>query len=213
MDSQSLQQVRNVFCVGRNYGLHAAELGNAVPDKPMLFSKPTHALVPADGRTVELPGDRGEVHFETELVIRIGSGCDRGAKAEEAIDGIALGIDFTLRDVQTELKQKGYPWLEAKGFRHSAPITAFRPFPGMEALEAADFRMLKNGKETQRGNVREMIFDLQTIIDFCIAHFGLGKGDIVFTGTPAGVGPVFDGDRFELLWGEETWGGFAVKLK
>lgn len=208
----SLTDIRNVYCVGRNYGLHAAELGNAVPEQPMLFSKPTHALIPLDGGDILLPGSRGEVHYEMEIVIRIGRPYERGIRADELVDGVALGIDFTLRDVQSELKKKGYPWLAAKGFRHSAPITEFRPFAGIEALGLKEFVLLKNGAEAQRGNANDMIFKLQTIIDFCAEHFGLGQGDAIFTGTPAGVGPVADGDRFALQFGSETWGEGVVRL-
>lgn len=204
--------IRNIYCVGRNYGLHAAELGNAVPEQPMLFSKPTHALIALDGKPIELPGNRGEVHYETEVVVRIGSRYEKGARVDEMIDGVALGIDFTLRDVQSELKKKGYPWLAAKGFRHSAPVTGFRPFSGIEALGSADFGLLRNGVEAQRGNVKEMIFDLQTIVDYCAEHFGIGPGDVIFTGTPAGVGPVADGDRFQLQYGGEIWGEGVIRL-
>lgn len=208
----SFTDIRNVYCVGRNYGLHAAELGNAVPEQPMLFSKPTHALIALDGGDILLPGSRGEVHYEMEIVIRIGRPYEKGIRADELVDGVALGIDFTLRDVQSELKKKGYPWLAAKGFRHSAPITPFRPFAGTEALGLKEFVLLKNGAEAQRGNANDMIFKLQTIIDFCAEHFGLGQGDAIFTGTPAGVGPVADGDRFTLQFGSETWGEGVVRL-
>ncbi|MEF3302747.1 fumarylacetoacetate hydrolase family protein [Paenibacillus sp. GYB003] len=204
--------IRNIYCVGRNYGLHAAELGNAVPEQPMLFSKPTHSLVPLDGGEIEVPGGRGEVHFETEVVIRIGKSYKKGARADDLIDGVALGLDLTLRDVQSELKKKGYPWLAAKGFRNSAPITGFRPFGGTEALARNDFGLLKNGEEAQRGNVNDMIFDLQTIVDYCAEHYGIGPGDVIFTGTPAGVGPVADGDRFQLRFGGDIWGEGVIRL-
>ncbi|PYI56652.1 fumarylacetoacetate hydrolase [Paenibacillus flagellatus] len=207
-----MASIRNVFCVGRNYGLHAAEMGNAVPERPMLFSKPTHALAALDGGEIALPGDRGEVHYETEVVIRIGRKYEKGASIDELADGVALGIDFTLRDVQSELKKKGYPWLAAKGFRRSAPITPFRPFPGAAKLAETDFALLKNGTEAQRGNVKDMIFDLQTIADFCAEHFGLDAGDVIFTGTPAGVGPIADGDKLQLQFGGETWGEGVIRL-
>lgn len=212
-NSSNFDSIRNIYCVGRNYGLHAAELGNAVPEQPMLFSKPTHALVQLNGSEIDLPGGRGEVHYETELVIRIGRDYEPGIRVDDLADQVALGIDFTLRDVQSELKKKGYPWLAAKGFRSSAPVTAFRPFPGTEALAAADFGLLKNGVEVQRGNVKDMIFNLQTIVDFCAEHYGVGKGDLIFTGTPAGVGPVADGDRLQLIFGGETWGEGVIRLR
>lgn len=204
--------IRNIYCVGRNYRLHAAELGNAVPDEPMLFTKPDHALVALDGSEIAIPGGRGEVHYEMEIVVRAGRAYEKGIRADELLDGMALGLDLTLRDVQTVLKQKGYPWLAAKGFRKSAPITAFRPFPGTEALRLNDFVLMKNDVEAQRGNARDMIFDLQALIDYCAEHYGIGEGDVLFTGTPAGVGPVGDGDRFRLLYAGEAWGSGTIRL-
>jgi fumarylpyruvate hydrolase len=207
-----MEVIRNIYCVGRNYRLHAAELGNDVPEFPMLFGKPTHALAAANGQELELPGSRGELHYEAELVIRIARPYEPGLTLEEMVDRIALGIDFTLRDVQSELKKKGHPWLLAKGFRNSAVLTEFRPFPGLAACHATDFSLQKNGEEVQRGNIRDVIFDLMTIIRYTHEHFGVGEGDVIYTGTPAGVGPVADGDRFALLWGDETWGRFTAKL-
>ncbi|WNQ09777.1 fumarylacetoacetate hydrolase family protein [Paenibacillus aurantius] len=205
--------IRNVYCVGRNYRLHAAELGNAVPDQPMLFMKPTHSVVLADGGSVPLPGDRGQVHYETELVLRIGRDYEPGLTVDELVDSIAIGIDFTLRDVQDGLKKKGHPWLAAKGFRNSAPVGAFRPFPGIAEAARSEFSLRRNGTEVQRGNLNDMIFSPQTIVDFVAAHFGLGEGDVIFTGTPEGVGAAADGDRFELYWAEEAAGNFTVRLE
>lgn len=202
--------VRNIYCVGRNYRAHAEELGNEVPEEPMLFTKPTHALVPLDGRTVGMPQNSGSIHYETELVIRISRSYEPGLRADELVDGLAFGIDFTLRDVQSAVKKKGQPWLPAKGFLNSAPLSAFRPFPGVELLAEKEFALLKNGAEAQRGNVRNMIFDLQTILDFVGTRYGLGEGDIVFTGTPEGVGPVAAGDRLEIVWGEEPVGSIVI---
>ncbi|MDF2936139.1 MAG: fumarylacetoacetate hydrolase [Paenibacillaceae bacterium] len=205
--------IRNVYCVGRNYKAHAEELGNELPKEPMIFMKPSHALTPADGGAIVLPGLRGELHFETELVIRIGRTYEPGLTADELIDGMAFGIDFTLRDVQSGIKAKGLPWLPAKGFLRSAPLGPWMEFPGIAQLAQQDFTLRKNGVEAQRGNVSRMIFDLQRIIDFCAAHYGLGQGDIIFTGTPEGVAPVKDNDRMELFWGEAAAGAFTVSLQ
>ncbi len=101
-----MNSIRNIYCVGRNYALHAKELQNEVPTAPFLFSKPTHALAEAKGQEVILPGDRGSIHFEVELVIRIGRPYEKGIKVDDIVDGMAVGIDFTLRDVQNELKKK-----------------------------------------------------------------------------------------------------------
>ncbi|USG63389.1 fumarylacetoacetate hydrolase family protein [Brevibacillus ruminantium] len=207
-----MEGIRNIYCVGRNYKLHAEELGNAVPTAPMLFGKPTHALAVADGREIVLPGDRGELHYETELVIHIARPYSPEASLEEMVDHIAVGIDFTLRDVQSELKKKGYPWLLAKGFPNSAVVTSFRPFPGLQACQETDFSLQKNGEQVQRGNIRDVIFDLMTIIRFTGEHFGLGQGDLIFTGTPDGVGATKNGDHFGLFFGKEKWGEFTAKL-
>lgn len=209
----AFSEIRNIYCVGRNYRLHAAEMGNAVPEQPMLFSKPTHALALMDGSEIAVPGTRGEVHYEAEVVIRIGRDYEPGMPADELIDGVALGVDLTLRDVQSELKKKGYPWLAAKGFRNSAPISAFRPFPGASSFGSEPFGLRINGKEVQKGNITEMIFDMQTIVDFCAEHYGIGRGDVLFTGTPAGVGALADGDRLQLYYGSETWGESVIRLR
>jgi fumarylpyruvate hydrolase len=205
--------VNNIYCVGRNYAAHAKELNNEVPASPMLFSKPTHALVAAAGQEVILPSNRGSIHFETELVIRIGKAYEKGMTVDELVERMAIGIDFTLRDVQSELKKKGHPWLLAKGFPNSALLSQFIPFPGTEELSKHDFSLLKNGEKVQQGNIRNMIFDLQTIIEFTGENFGLGEGDLIYTGTPEGVGPISDNDHLSLLWGNTVLGECLIKLK
>ncbi|MBR2566095.1 MAG: fumarylacetoacetate hydrolase family protein [Paenibacillus sp.] len=206
-----LTNIRNVYCVGRNYKLHAEELGNAVPDEPMIFMKPSHAVVPLDGELLEVPVNKGEVHYEAELVIRIGRDYESGVHVDELVDAYALGIDFTLRDVQTVIKKKGHPWTAAKGFKNSAPITAFQSFPGAAALLEKDFTLKKNGVQVQRGNITNMIFNLQHIVDYVGHHYGLGPGDIIFTGTPEGVGATQSGDVLELSWGDESLGTCTIK--
>lgn len=207
-----MENIRNIYCVGRNYALHAKELNNEVPDSPFLFSKPTHALVKAEGQKISLPGDRGGVHYEVELVIHIGKDYEKGMKVDELVDSMALGIDFTLRDVQSELKKKGYPWLLAKGFPNSAPITKFIPFPGVEECKNMNFSLVKNGEQVQCGNIKNMLFDMQALVDFAAVHFGLGKGDIIFTGTPEGVGPIAHGDYLSFVWGDDVLGECTIEL-
>lgn len=208
-----MEKIRNIYCVGRNYRLHAAELGNDVPTSPFLFSKPTHALVLANGQEIVLPADRGDVHHELELVVHVNKTFEKGMRVDEVVDRLSLGLDLTLRDVQSELKQKGHPWLKAKGFKNSAILTADRPFPGVEGAQKVDFRMLKNGVEVQHGNISDMVFHLQELFDFTAEHFGLGEGDVMFTGTPAGVGPLHDGDHLEMFWGEERLGSCTIRMK
>lgn len=207
-----MKPIQNIYCVGRNYRLHAQELGNDVPTSPMIFSKPTHAVVEANGQTISLPSNSGEIHYEAELVLHIGKSYQKGRLAEELIEQVSLGIDFTLRDVQSKLKAKGHPWLLAKGFPNSAVLTSRRAYPGIVALQEIDFCLLKNGERVQQGNIQEMIFDFQTIIDFIGTNFGLGAGDVIYTGTPAGVGKVENGDHLQLVWGKEEWGSFIVEM-
>ncbi|SFT21111.1 fumarylacetoacetate hydrolase family protein [Paenibacillus sp. BC26] len=210
-----MESIRNIYCVGRNYALHAKELGNDVPEEPMIFSKPTHALHPAVGK-LELPGTIGEIHYELEVVVRIGASYRPGMKAEELVDGIALGIDLTARDVQSKLKEKRHPWLLAKGFVGSAVLSPFTPFTGVEDFTQLTFSLLKNEETVQAGCPQDMIFPLQQLIDFIGTNMGLGAGDVIYTGTPAGVGPLADGDMLEmkLVAGgkEETYGPLYVDL-
>ncbi|CAM4212878.1 FAA hydrolase family protein [Paenibacillus macerans] len=203
--------IANVFCVGRNYRAHAEELGNDVPAEPMIFLKPSHAVTVMDGSGIALPADRGEVHYEAELVLRIGRGYEPGITVDELVDVMAFGIDFTLRDVQSELKKKGHPWTAAKGFLHSAPLTPYIAFPGAAETAQEDFVLRKNGEIVQRGNISRMIFSLQQIVDYIAEHYGLGEGDLIFTGTPEGVGPACQGDKLELAYGLRTLGSCVVE--
>jgi fumarylpyruvate hydrolase len=206
------ENIRNVYCVGRNYALHAAELGNAVPEAPMIFMKPTHALVEMEGQSIRLPSNQGEIHYEAELVLHIGKDYEKGMHVDDLVDRFALGIDFTLRELQNELKKKGHPWMPAKGFLRSAPIGPFFPFLGEQATKHVDFSLFKNEVEVQRGNTSQMIFHLQAIVDYCAKHYGLGPGDLIYTGTPAGVGQVTHGDVFRLQWGQELAGECTILI-
>ncbi|MGZ4121807.1 MAG: fumarylacetoacetate hydrolase family protein [Tumebacillaceae bacterium] len=206
-------EIRNIYCVGRNYRLHAQELGNDVPTSPFLFTKPTHSLVTTAGQEIILPANDGSIHHEVEHVVLIDKTFEPGMKVADVVSRMALGLDLTLRDVQSELKQKGHPWLRAKGFRNSAILTEFHEFPGVEACQQTDFSLQINGNVVQQGNISDMLFDLQTIFEFVAKHYGLGAGDIIYTGTPAGVGPLADGDKLTLLWGDEIYGECSVKLQ
>lgn len=203
MTSIRSSDIRNIYCVGRNYRLHAAELGNAVPEAPMIFTKPTHALAPWKDE-VALPGAFGSVHYEAELVFYFAEPFRADRPLDELISHFTVGLDFTLRDVQDRLKAKGYPWLEAKGFRNSAAVGNWLPYPGMDALTRSDFTLRLNGTEAQRGNVKDMVFGLAELAAFVDSRYGLGAGDLLYTGTPAGVGALNDGDRLVLAWDETT---------
>ncbi|MBC2722411.1 fumarylacetoacetate hydrolase family protein [Desulfosporosinus sp.] len=207
-----LKSIKNIVCVGRNYVQHAQELNNPVPQVPLLFTKPTHSLAEANGSELILPGNRGQIQYEVELVFHIARRYEPGIKVDDLVDQMAIGIDFTLRDVQTDLKGKGHPWVLAKGFINSAVITPWQPFEGLETLMNIDFSLEKNGQEVQRGNMKNMIFDLPTVVEYTAMHLGLGQGDIIFTGTPAGVGPVLDGDTLTCKLAEQELGSCIIKL-
>ena len=204
--------VRNIYCVGRNYALHAKELNNAIPESPLVFTKTTHALAQANGQKIVLPGSHGQIHYEVEFVIHIARPYEPGIKLDDLVDKMAIGIDFTLRDLQDELRQKGNPWILAKGFLNSAVITPWYEFEGLALSTQKDFTLEKNGQEVQRGNIKDMIFDLPAITEYIAKHLGLGEGDIIFTGTPAGVGPVADGDKYTYKWGEKELGSSIIKI-
>ncbi|WP_306307175.1 fumarylacetoacetate hydrolase family protein [Alicyclobacillus acidiphilus] len=188
-----LPDVRNILCVGRNYRDHASELGNSVPTEPMIFGKFTHALAAAAG-TVLLPPQRSVVHHELEIVLYIDKPAAAGSRAEEVVGAIALGLDLTDREAQSRLKEKGHPWEFAKSFVRSAILSDFYRFDTFDDVQRSTFELLVNGSSRQVGEPRDMVFSFDTLIDYCARHFGLRPGDILFTGTPAGVGPLKAGD-------------------
>ncbi|AIF43027.1 fumarylacetoacetate hydrolase family protein [Virgibacillus sp. SK37] len=203
----------NVFCIGRNYANHAAELGNELPSMPMVFSKPTHSLVRADGKVITYPANMGDIHHELEIVLYIGKHVSEKFQVDDVVTKMALGVDLTLRDVQTDLKKKGHPWLLAKGFKNAAVVTDFWDFPGTAACADEIFSLERGGKVIQKGNIQSMIFNFHEVIDYIQKNFGLNEGDIIYTGTPEGVGPIADGEKYELKWGEKVKGSFVVKQR
>ncbi|WP_059054673.1 fumarylacetoacetate hydrolase family protein [Paenibacillus senegalimassiliensis] len=205
------KMIANVYCVGRNYKAHAEELGNDVPTEPMIFLKPSHAVTTMNETGVQLPANRGSVHYEVELVLRIARDYKPGMTVDELVDVMAFGIDFTLRDVQNIVREQGNPWTPAKGFLQSAPITPFLAFPGAVETAGDDFVLRKNGETVQQGNINRMIFPLQQIVDYIAANYGLGEGDLIFTGTPEGVGPVYQGDKLEISYGSRVLGSCIVE--
>jgi acylpyruvate hydrolase len=184
-----------IICIGRNYGAHARELGNALPEEPVFFLKPETALL-ASGAAFTIPDWSGSIHYELELVLRVSRECrnEQVIDVNDFIDAITLGIDFTARDIQDELKQKGLPWEKAKAFDGSAAIgNGFLPVP--TDLTSQTFLLELNGKIVQQGNVSEMIFSPAQLLTHVSRYITLMPGDLLFTGTPAGVGPVNKGDR------------------
>jgi len=186
-----------IFCIGRNYIDHAKELNNPVPKKPLVFMKPITALL-KDNRPFFHPDFSDNIHYEVELVIKM---C-RHAKhvdakfAHKYYDEIAIGIDFTARDIQSQLKEKGHPWEIAKGFDHSAPISQFQSLENYDVANI-NFDLHKNGATAQVGNSKDLIFNFSELIAHISKYITLQKGDYIFTGTPAGVGPVKIGDNLE----------------
>jgi 2-keto-4-pentenoate hydratase/2-oxohepta-3-ene-1,7-dioic acid hydratase in catechol pathway len=186
-----------IFCIGRNYADHAKELNNAVPSQPLIFMKPPTALV-RNGRDVYYPEFTKNMHYEAEIVLKI---CKNGRHVEEKFahkyfDAISIGIDLTARDVQSECKAKGHPWEIAKAFDDSAPIGEFIELSEVN-LEAINFHLTQNEVTVQKGNTKDLIFPFTTLISYISKFFRLQKGDLIFTGTPAGVGPTKIGDKFE----------------
>lgn len=184
-----------IFCIGRNYAEHARELNNEVPERPVIFMKPETAIV-RKNQPFFYPPFSSDIHYELELVLRIGKVGKfiEPRFARRYIDAITVGIDFTARDIQSELKRKGLPWERAKAFDGSAIVGAFIPYSSLPAGIPIDFHLLKNGEEVQRGSSTDMIFSFDEIVAEISTFATLKKGDLIFTGTPSGVGPVHVGD-------------------
>ncbi|HRD53086.1 MAG TPA: fumarylacetoacetate hydrolase family protein [Flavobacteriales bacterium] len=181
-----------LICIGRNYGEHAKELGNTVPDEPVVFLKPESTLIPRHG-PIRLPAFSNDVHHEIELVFAIAR-----RNGQAIADRVTIGLDLTARDVQQELKAKGLPWEKAKAFDGSAYVaeafTAVESFPAGHHIE---FLLKKNGQVAQSGHSGQMIFDVPSLIAHVERYMRLETGDLLFTGTPAGVGPLKGGDKLE----------------
>lgn len=187
-----------IIAVGRNYIDHAKELNNPVPDSPVIFMKPDTALL-KDNKDFYYPEFSKDVHYEVEVVFRI---CNEGkhvsAKfAHKYYDAIGLGIDFTARDIQATHKEKGLPWELAKSFDHSAVISPLFPKEDFPDPKDIAFSLKKNNDTVQSGNTKDMLFDIESLIVYISKYITLRKGDLIYTGTPVGVGPIAIGDKFE----------------
>ena len=187
-----------IVCVGRNYAEHAKELNNPVPKEPVLFIKPSTALADL-GEPVEIPTAWGSCHFEAEMTVLIGQPLTRCSEqqAADAIAGVGIALDLTLRDLQAELKQKILPWEKAKAFDGACPVSAFVTLPTAE-LQNQQIRLHQNGHLKQDGNSADMITPVLQLLAYISQFFTLQPGDIVLTGTPAGVGPLAAGDELQL---------------
>ena len=191
-------QPGKIICVGRNYAQHAAEMKAELPTEPVLFLKPSTALVGHGGKVI-LPTMSADVHHEVELVVAVGRG-GKGIRESEAldyVDGYAVGLDMTARDIQARAKSRGEPWSVAKGFDTFAPLgplVAARKIPNPQKLS---IRLTVNGEVRQEGSTADMIFSVARVIAYASSVFTLMPGDLIYTGTPEGVGPVADGDVLE----------------
>lgn len=201
-----------IICVGRNYVAHVQELNNEVPDNPVIFLKPDTAKL-TDNKPFFYPDFTKELHYETEVVLKIAK---HGKNIQEKfalkyIDSLTVGIDFTARDLQNEQKKKGLPWEIAKSFDQSAAIGKWMPVTEFKNLKNIDFCMYQNRELKQRGNTKNMIFPFEKIISYVSQFFTLLKGDLIFTGTPVGVGEVKIGDKIEAFLENDSLLEFNVK--
>lgn len=189
--------IMKIICIGRNYIEHAKELSNPIPKSPLIFMKPSTALL-TDGKPFYHPAFSQNIHYELEVVLKI---CKNGKAiqaqfAETYYQHIGLGIDFTARDLQDSLKDKGQPWELAKAFDHSACVGDFVDKSTLD-IKSIKFNLTKNGKTAQEGNTSDLIFNFDYLISYISQYFTLQVGDLIFTGTPAGVGKVAIGDSYE----------------
>lgn len=201
-----------IICIGRNYAAHIAELNNEKPDEPVIFTKPDTALL-KNNEPFYYPEYTKDIHHEVELVLRI---CKEGKYIEEKFaqnyfDAIALGIDFTARDLQAKAKAKGLPWALAKGFNGSAPVSSFLPLSEFKDLKNINFSLKVNQEIKQTGNTSMMLYDFNYMIAYISQFITLKTGDYIFTGTPEGVGAVAIGDKLQGFIEDKLMFDFEVK--
>ncbi len=189
-----------IICVGRNYADHAKELGNAIPEAPVLFMKAKNALL-LPGKPFYYPEFSNDIHYEAELVVKI---CKNGKHISEKFarryyEQITVGLDFTARDVQQKQKEKGLPWEIAKAFDDSAAVGRFVDIPEAKDVQDYSFELHKNGITVQQGNSMNMLNSIDKVLAYASTFFSLNIGDLFFTGTPAGVGPIALHDKLEAF--------------
>lgn len=201
-----------IFCIGRNYVEHVKELNNEVPGSPVIFMKPHTALL-TENKPFYYPNFSKDIHYECEIVLRI---CKNGKAVNEKFasryyDAIALGIDFTARDLQEQQKQKGLPWEIAKAFDHSAVLGKWNPISDDDKDKPIHFHLEKNGEQVQKGDTSHMMYSFEKIIVEVSKFFSLNMGDIIYTGTPKGVGPIAIGDVLKGFIRDKEEFRFEVK--
>ncbi|WP_316841627.1 fumarylacetoacetate hydrolase family protein [Pedobacter gandavensis] len=201
-----------IIAIGRNYAAHAKELNNPVPGTPVIFLKPDTAAL-RENKPFYIPEFSSDIHYELEVVLKI---CREGKHIAEKFAGnyfeeVSVGIDFTARDIQTRHKEKGLPWELAKAFDHSAAIGSFVPKASLTDLHNLPFELQINGETRQQGNTQNMIFSFEYLISYISQYFTLKKGDLIFTGTPEGVGQVHEGDKLEAWMDGQQLLNFDIK--
>jgi 2-keto-4-pentenoate hydratase/2-oxohepta-3-ene-1,7-dioic acid hydratase in catechol pathway len=201
-----------IFCVGRNYSEHAKELDNEIPDEPVIFMKPKSAMLQPH-TPFYYPEFTNELNYECELVLRISK---NGKYIQEKFagkyyDAVTTGIDFTARDIQNELKEKGLPWEKAKAWDNSAIIGKWIPFTNIKNKKDINFCLYKNKELVQQGNSSNMIFNFDYLVAYISNFFSVNIGDVIFTGTPAGVGEVVVGDELEGFIEDDSM--FTLEVK
>ena len=201
-----------IIAIGRNYAAHAKELNNPVPGKPVIFLKPDTAVL-KDNKPFYIPDFSQNIHFELEVVLKISKEGKHIAEkfASKYYEEIGLGIDFTARDIQNEHKEKGLPWELAKAFDNSAAVSNFLPKEEFSDLKNLDFELKINDQVRQQGNTSLMLFSYDYIISFVSQYFTLKKGDLIFTGTPEGVGQVHPADRLQATLSGRELLNFEIK--
>ena len=201
-----------IICIGRNYTEHVKELSNALPTEPVFFMKPDTSIITGN-KPFFLPDFSNEIHHEVEIVLKISKVGKTIAEkfASRYYDEIGIGIDFTARDLQAKAKEKGLPWEIAKAFEGSAPLGKFISKKDLTDPKNINFHLDKNGKMVQQGSTIDMIFSFDRIISYVSRFFPLKTGDLIFTGTPAGVGPVTIGDHLQAYIENELLLDFKVK--
>jgi 2-keto-4-pentenoate hydratase/2-oxohepta-3-ene-1,7-dioic acid hydratase in catechol pathway len=193
-------EVGTIFCIGRNFVEHAHELGNEPPVEPIIFTKPFNSFRHGSYNLIEYPPITEDLHFEAELVIVLRGG-GRSVKpysVSEVVAGYAIGLDLTMRDVQAKAKKAGLPWTTSKGFDGAAQVSHFIPFESAPAFEDLAFSLYINGELRQRGATTQMIFSPEMLIPYLSKSFYLRPGDLLFTGTPVGTGPLHVGDKIVM---------------
>ena len=201
----------SIFCIGRNYVAHAHELGNEVPTSPVIFMKPSTAVL-AEGKNFTIPSFTNDLHYEGELVLRVSKEAKnlKSPNVLDYCDAITVGIDFTARDLQNKLKEKGLPWEKAKAFDNAAVLGSWHPLTPEILSGPIHYTLAKNGTTVQTGDSSLMIYPLDKILAAITEYFTIYPGDLIYTGTPAGVGPTAKGDVFEGFF--EGQSVFSVKV-